>query len=213
MTQSYRLHNTAHKRLQHHTSILQRNNTSNTNHTIRSHTGVKYTPPPQKCVYDNSKQLWLLNDTHNELVQLDGKLTRDQALQCIEYLNQYHIEVFEYSNKWNVIHRACDICSNNILIHVCIADYYIARQDAQSAKDRIYIAQQCITSYTTQRELYYLDAFTKWLSGQVPAAYAVLQECLNGYPNDLFIGKKAQLLAFLMVFINLCLLNRSKSLH
>lgn len=188
---------TTHKRIQHHTNLLKSNYTMSQSNSIHSHSDIQPRLIQQSCHYNNQLNLWQITDMHGELVQLDGKLSREAALECINLMNKFLTEVFEYGNNWCIIHSACNICSNNVLIHIYIADYYISRQDAQSAKDRIYIAQQCIDSNTLSRDRYYVDAYTKWLSGDINSALHVLEKCLVEYPNDLFAGKKAQILAFL----------------
>lgn len=190
----------------HSTANNNYSNNVNTTTDITQHTTHNqhiYTPvsldyiTPTNIQFDKSIQQWLISDFQGCTIQLHGKLTRDQAVQCIKYINQYMIEVFEYGNSWYIIHRACDICDTNALIHCFIADYYIARQDAQAAKDRIELAKQCINNNSNKRDILYVNIFEQWLSGNVPHALALLEQCIDEYQHDLFAGKKAQLLAFL----------------
>jgi hypothetical protein len=151
----------------------------------------------QEAYRDRETHKWHVHDNQGLIVTLSDTLNEGQVKECVAYINEYMHQVFTYGDVWNVILRASEYDPFSVLINVFIADYYIARQDASLAQERLNNARTHVDE-CTERERLWLGAMTEWLNGHVALAIETFEVLLFKYPDDLFAAKKAQLLAFLM---------------
>jgi tetratricopeptide (TPR) repeat protein len=106
-----------------------------------------------------------------------------------------------YGRCWDVILRALSLTQECVLAAVLAIDFWLARNDMKNAAHALHLAKSLGEKYSavlSQRERAYLEGFSLMMENKLRAAFQLLSDTLDTYPQDLFLVKKVQLLAFVM---------------
>jgi len=110
-------------------------------------------------------------------------------------------QVFKYGRNWKVVLDALRTDLTCPLANVFATDYFIAREDIQSALlclKRAKATRKLYGPKLTEREALYISAYDAWLSGKPNVALAHFMSIIRLKPQDLFAAKRAQLMAFIL---------------
>jgi len=144
----------------------------------------------------------VLVDSQGLQVTCSATLLQSERGEFLASLNEYMHQVFIYGNNWSIICRAHQLDPSHPLVNVLMCDYYLAKEDGAKAMHHLSLARQQIEEHrsdSNDREQRYVSAWSTWLcEGDTAKALDMMDKLLDDYPDDLFVGKRATLLAFLL---------------
>ncbi|CAA0121329.1 Uncharacterised protein [Halioglobus japonicus] len=115
---------------------------------------------------------------------------------------RYVDTVLRYSAHWESALEALEIEPENVLVRVLAADFYLAKGNVAETQEQLRHALRVEESgpdSLSPRERALSRAMRQWLVEGAPhEALATLMDALTQWPTDLFMLKRAQLVAFVL---------------